>query len=51
LTCWNLAAVIHLERLPVVSPINFWRVVMAQESQNGDHDHSSVRVAVWYDYI
>ena len=27
------------------------RAVMAQETHNGDHDHSTVRVAVWYDYI
>ena len=26
-------------------------VVMAQETHNGQHDHSPVRVAVWYDYI
>ena len=27
------------------------RATMAQQTHNGEHDHSSVRVAVWYDYI
>ena len=27
------------------------RAGMAQENQNGEHDRSAVRVAVWYDYI
>ena len=27
------------------------RATMAQETHNGEHDHSAVRVAVWYDYI
>ena len=27
------------------------RTAMAQETHNGEHDHSSVKVAVWYDYI
>ncbi len=31
--------------------IIFRRAAMAQESHNGDHDHSAVSVAVWYDYI
>ena len=27
------------------------RAAMTQEAHNGEHDHSAVRVAVWYDYI
>ena len=27
------------------------RATMAQETHNVEHDHSSVKVAVWYDYI
>ncbi len=27
------------------------RATMAQETHHGEHDHSAVRVAVWYDYI
>ena len=27
------------------------RATMALETNNGEQDHSAVRVAVWYDYI
>ena len=27
------------------------RDTMTQQTHNGEHDHSAVRVAVWYDYI
>ena len=27
------------------------REAMTQQTPNGEHDHSAVRVAVWYDYI
>lgn len=27
------------------------RAAMTQQTHNGGHDHPSVKVAVWYDYI
>ena len=33
------------------TPSNTWSSNMTTENPNGDHHHSPVRVAVWYDYI